>query len=231
MEPNPELVRRATEYAQERRLLIENPLGSGVHGSVFACRAQLEVVRAAIKIHVAERDKTAFELLTRFLFSCLVDADWDDTGDHERKGNGWPKPADPEPLAPGERLRAVLSYIEQRRAACRDDRIRAIRAEILAAALKAALLPAGLFEITVPTGGGKTLSGFAFALAHAAEHGRRRVIYVAPSSACLTRPEMKGTACPEQVGQLCLWTSSEHFRPQFWGFGNGLRSSQRSAAC
>ncbi|MBA4067497.1 MAG: CRISPR-associated endonuclease Cas3'' [Isosphaera sp.] len=122
----------------------------------------------------------AADLFTRVLFSCLVDADWADTGRHERRVKGLPDDPGPPDLAPRERLRRVEAFIAERAARPLEPRVRRARADVLAACLSAAEGPPGLFSLTVPTGGGKTLAALAFALRHAAARGLRRVIYVAP---------------------------------------------------
>lgn len=124
------------------------------------------------------------DLDTRLLLSCLVDADWSDTAEHDRKIRGWDD--DPEPTrldrATAEGwLERVLTAIGGRARDCRRPEVAQARKDVLAACLTAARNGTpGLFTLTVPTGGGKTLSALAFALAHAAEFGLRRIIYVAP---------------------------------------------------
>lgn len=123
-------------------------------------------------------DPRQFDLRVRMLFSCLVDADWQDTShycDTAASRDSEPPP----PLEAARMLEAVLAYLQERAQRC-EARMRRLRDEVLQASLSAAQQSTGLFAMTVPTGGGKTLASLAFALAHAQAHGLRRIIYVAP---------------------------------------------------
>lgn len=128
------------------------------------------------------QDFRTLELWTRFLFSCLVDADWLATeafyspGLRAVVGAG----IDEIPVL-RQRLDDHLDHLmsglpAERRSAPVNRR----RAEVLDACRTAAELPPGFFSLTVPTGGGKTLSGLAFALRHAERHGLRRVVAAIP---------------------------------------------------
>ena len=109
----------------------------------------------------------------RMLYSCLVDADFLDT---ERFMNGDPGRGGyddiPTLLA---RLQAYIEPWQQPK-----TELNRLRCEILNACLSAGSKPKGIYTLTVPTGGGKTVASLAFALRHAAEHRMQRVIYVIP---------------------------------------------------
>ena len=118
-----------------------------------------------------------FALWVRMLFSCLVDADFLDTEaymnpDKAAGREGWPEI--PELLAQFDR------HMDEISAHAPATPVNALRAEVLAQCRAKAREAPGLFSLTVPTGGGKTLSSLAFALEHAKAHGKRRVIHVIP---------------------------------------------------
>ncbi|MCC6659992.1 MAG: CRISPR-associated helicase Cas3' [Phycisphaerales bacterium] len=119
----------------------------------------------------------ALSFLTRMLFSCLVDADFLAT---EWFMNRSTSDARPRAGATVAELRAqidkhLLGFITPNPAP-----VSACRARVLEACREKAALSPGFFSLEVPTGGGKTLSSLAFALAHAEQHDLRRVVYAIP---------------------------------------------------
>ncbi|MBW4518131.1 MAG: CRISPR-associated helicase Cas3' [Scytolyngbya sp. HA4215-MV1] len=123
------------------------------------------------------RDEYSYELLLRLLFSCLVDSDFLDTETH----------FDPEMAAKRGSQIGVTNLWETLRTAqdelltkADDTPVNRVRSQVYQTCLDAAQLAPGVFRLAVPTGGGKTRSGLAFALAHAVEHELDRVIVAVP---------------------------------------------------
>jgi CRISPR-associated endonuclease/helicase Cas3 len=111
---------------------------------------------------------------TRMLFSCLVDADYLDTEAFMNDAPLRKSAADP--------LDVLLARLQDKlqKFGPPKNLVGEKRAEVLADCLSAAAAARGLYTLTVPTGGGKTLSSLAFALRHAIKNGLDRVIYVIP---------------------------------------------------
>lgn len=116
-------------------------------------------------------------LWSRMLFSCLVDADCLDTESY----------MDPEKanqrggyLPIKGLLQRFNGYMTQVTRGAEKTQVNEIRQSILADCRSAARKSPGIFSLTVPTGGGKTLSSLAFALEHAVVHNLERIIYVIP---------------------------------------------------
>lgn len=121
------------------------------------------------------------EFWTRFLFSALVDADRLDTEAFCDPDKGRLRGR----FSPIATLRHRLdSFIDNKVQGLSDvektQPVNLSRAEILNSCRDAAVLPPGVFSLTVPTGGGKTLSAMSFALRHAEQRNLRRVIVVIP---------------------------------------------------
>lgn len=143
--------------------------------SVEAARALLEQLGPMPSLTAIQRDKLSSEMLLRMSFSCLVDADFLDTERHF-------DPARPEGRGRYPSLGTYRSALDDRlsRFEGASGTVNRVRREVLEACQGAAAQPKGSFRLTVPTGGGKTLSGLAFALKHAETHGMDRVIFAIP---------------------------------------------------
>lgn len=122
----------------------------------------------------------SLSVMGRMLFSCLVDADFKDTEafyaaiEGRSPDRNWPTLA---ALLPGFRS-AFEAHMHDMAPA--QTPLNRLRSDILAHVRGKAAEAPGLFTLTVPTGGGKTLASLGFALDHAQTHGHRRIIYAIP---------------------------------------------------
>ena len=125
----------------------------------------------------AETSPLALEFFLRMLFSALVDADHGDTERHFSPDSSAERGSIHSLEHLWERLSTDQSALE---AAAAPSAVNDVRRQVYKSCLRAAELQPGFFRLTVPTGGGKTRSGLAFALKHAIRWEMRRVIVAVP---------------------------------------------------
>lgn len=113
---------------------------------------------------------------TRFLFSCLIDADRINSADFERENQKEIRRLQEKPdwQTAIAKLEARLAQFERRYP------IDEIRRQIADDCLQRAADAQGIYTLTVPTGGGKTLASLRHAVHHAQTHGLERIIYIIP---------------------------------------------------
>lgn len=136
-------------------------------------------LRSALARRAEAPRETAFTFafFVRMLFSCLVDADYLDTEGFMDTVGHCERPRWPDDVL-DLMAEAVDGHVGRLQHG--DDPIATQRRKVREACLDAACMSPGLFSLTVPTGGGKTLSSLAFALRHAQAHGLKRIVYVIP---------------------------------------------------
>ncbi|MEG9883522.1 MAG: CRISPR-associated endonuclease Cas3'' [Hyphomicrobiales bacterium] len=122
----------------------------------------------------------SLSVMGRMIFSCLVDADFKDTAAFYAKleerlvDRDWP--------CLQQRLPEFQAALDAELERKKDppSAVNRLRRDILHHVLAKASHQPGLFTLTIPTGGGKTLTSLGFALEHARIHGHRRIVYAIP---------------------------------------------------
>ena len=131
-----------------------------------------------------ERIARRFELWIRMLFSALCDADFLDTEEffdrYQARLREEVKRQSLETL-----LARLAAHMDEKEAKAPPTEVNAVRRAIRRAVVGAAASARGVFTLTVPTGGGKTLAGMEFALGHARAHGLDRVVVAIPYTSIL----------------------------------------------
>ncbi len=125
------------------------------------------------------RDPYSISLFTRLIFSSLVDADFLAT-----EAFMSPCQASVRNQTSFSALRDISSLLDAKIDAfgipAPADNVNVQRRTVVENCRAAAAQSPGIFSLTVPTGGGKTLSSLSFALRHALANGQQRIIYVVP---------------------------------------------------
>lgn len=124
-------------------------------------------------------DESKVMFLTKFVFSALIDADRTNTRIFEEGEKEESKPARTTLFTVYyDKLMAKLDSFR-----ARDDAqhpIAQLRRDMSEQCERFAAKPSGIYTLSIPTGGGKTLASLRYALKHAQEYGKKRIIYVVP---------------------------------------------------
>ncbi|NKN31880.1 CRISPR-associated endonuclease Cas3'' [Marichromatium bheemlicum] len=187
--------------------------------------------RPPLVAHSRERGMFQLSFLVRMLFSCLVDADYLDTEAFYDRVERLPG-VRRETLraAPSPSLAALRDRLDAHLLGFAASRpVDRLRGDILDHVRGQAALPPGLFSLTVPTGGGKTLTSLAFALDHALVHGLRRVICVIPFTSIVEQTAASFRAALGELGERAVLEHHSAFVPSAVDEGTKVSDKLRLA--
>ena len=182
-------------YSQAYKDLLTNQIfshHSGLHDNGFEEslkkpmpeEVNADMEKKALAFPKLRYGKQDLHHVSRLLFSCLVDADFLDTERFmnpasSRLRQGKKSLAELEPA-----LDAFLASMKQK---ATPSPVNKIRNDVQAQCVKEASGPRGFYSLTVPTGGGKTLSSLLWAMKHALRNGQRRIIIAIPYTSIIVQ--------------------------------------------
>lgn len=162
---------------------ISSSLRGRIHKKIYNYQAYAneiavpKVYSEPIEIRADRNPDFSMSVFIRMLYSCLVDADFLDTEYFMQDGKTGREYGD----SMEQLLKKLEIHISEWLKNTEKETINGHRTEILKHCLEeGAAKEKGLFRLTVPTGGGKTVASLAFALKHAVKHKMDRIIYVIP---------------------------------------------------
>lgn len=125
-----------------------------------------------------------FNHLSRMLFSCLVDADYLDTELFMDEESARKRIND---IKLESLLPLLETYIDNLQTSSAESEVNAIRRLVQERCVSTADMAKGFYSLTVPTGGGKTLSSLVWALRHAVHNGMKRIIIAIPYTSIIVQ--------------------------------------------
>jgi CRISPR-associated endonuclease/helicase Cas3 len=145
----------------------------------YFSKAVQEVTMALDSIRRCALPPISSALLVKFMFSCLIDADRTNTLQFEEgEGESWEGQHQDFFERGYAKLMAELRTYDENSTA--DHPINRLRRDMSQQCDEFAKRPHGIYTLSIPTGGGKTLASLRFALKHAQVHKKERIIYIVP---------------------------------------------------
>ena len=146
--------------------------------------------------------------LSRMLFSCLVDADYLDTELFMDEESARKRMND-------IKLEALLplfeAYIDSLQRGSTISEVNTIRRQVQERCVSMSDVEKGFYSLTVPTGGGKTLSSLVWALRHAIHNGMKRIIIAIPYTSIIVQT---ASILKQIFGEEAVLEHHSNFDPQ-----------------
>ena len=173
------------DYVEVETILQEKQLPKEIDcKNVTLNKAQLIREFSEAPLTKQKIDLKHFHHLSRMLFSCLVDADRLDT-ERFMDISSWQKRGCASSLS--ELLPKLEFYMRNLQANALDTEVNRIRRQVMEQCVREAGGEKGFYTLTVPTGGGKTLSSLLWAIKHAVCHGMSRIIIAIPYTSIIVQ--------------------------------------------
>ncbi|BCG56844.1 CRISPR-associated helicase Cas3' [Paenibacillus sp. URB8-2] len=165
------------EYEQAVSVFFEQR--SGEEFDHYFAKAKAEMKQVLEAIHEHKLPSITASLMIKYIFSCLIDADRTNTRQFEEdETTEWGRDSQPFFARSYEKLMNAIHSFDG--AADADHPINLLRRGMSRQCEDFAVRPSGIYTLSIPTGGGKTLASLRYALKHALTYGKERIIYIVP---------------------------------------------------
>lgn len=156
----------------------------GILNQDIPAEVNINIEKEKLNVPAFKIQTNDFHHLARMMFSCLVDADFLDTEAFMDKESSMLRR---NKATLYELLPLLENKLKNLKAKADNSNVNAIRNQVQQQCIKMSDTEIGFYSLTVPTGGGKTLSSLVWAMKHAIRNGQKRIIIAIPYTSIIVQ--------------------------------------------
>lgn len=156
----------------------------GILNQDIPAEVNINIGKEKLNVPAFKIQTNDFHHLARMMFSCLVDADFLDTEAFMDKESSMLRR---NKATLYDLLPLLENKLKDLKAKADNSNVNAIRNQVQQQCIKMADTEIGFYSLTVPTGGGKTLSSLVWAMKHAIRNGQKRIIIAIPYTSIIVQ--------------------------------------------